>query len=280
MVVTLPSSDMAPGTFTVSLPDAAVTDPNEAVCSLFSSCFATRDCWPSQMTIPVSRLDLKIQPSYKTIHESVVQKALDPKRNHESLAVFSFQQLEITAAPYKLKTRFIDLAEVRVQWMPNEALGAIAYAVTMMEVEAQGEIFTEQTVPAIGEDGFMATTLTLPEATGKAACELISIRVAAKRAGFVNRISEYTIKVAIPRVLKIELSSNLHVDSGVLTLVVSSNTPFTLETTFKVLRTTLAAANGQEQEIVSTCFHDRHAVLRLQPSPPIMLLLTKLILSV
>ena len=226
------------------------------------------NCGPSDFVIPVSRPGFNIQPLNKTIRARVIQQALDPKRNHESLPFFLFQHLGITAAPLGLEAFFIGQAKIEVKWLRNEILGATGYVATMIRVETQNKIHIEQMVLAFVDGGYVITELTLPEATAIAEGEVISIRAAAKRAEFVILIAQYPIKVAIPIVIKIEPGSNLHVDSSILTLIVSSNTPFPSDPAFNVLRTPLTATDKQEQDIPSSCFHDRLAVLRLQPSPP------------
>ena len=167
-----------------------------------------------------------------------------------------------------MEAHFVGQAKVEVKWLRNETIGAIAYVVIVMRVETQKEIHTKQTVPALVNGDNVMTELTLPEATATAEGEVISMRVAAKRARFVNRIAEYTIKVAIPTVIKIELGSNLHVDLGLLTLIISSNKLFPSDPAFNVLRIPLTATDEQEQDILSSCFHNRLTMLRLQPSPP------------
>ena len=177
-------------------------------------------------------------------------------------------QFQHTAAPLGLKARFIGQTKVEVKLLCNQTLGATAYVATVMGVENQKETHKEQKVPTFVDGGYVTTELILSEAIAVVEGEVIFICVAAKRAGFVILIVEHIIKVAIPTAIKIEPGFNLHVDSSILILIISSNTPFPSDSAFNVLRIPLTVADEQEQNILSSCFHDHVAVLRFQPSAP------------
>lgn len=149
----------------MALVDDAIPDPNTLANTIFSSCFAASNCGPSEFAIPVSRLGFNIQPSYKTIRARVIQQALDSNQNHESLPIFSFQNIGITAALMGLEALFIGQASVQLKCLRNETLGATLYVVTVMRVETQKEINTKQTVSIFVDGGYVITKLPLPDDT-------------------------------------------------------------------------------------------------------------------